>query len=245
MQNNEQSSSGAFRKFFQEKGYYIVLFLCILAVGISGYIFIKSAVSEKNSLSDETLSVATTTTVPQSGQTAAPSASARDTEDASAGAEAVLPESSVPASTPVGDDGVREAAASVRVAPVSGTELLGYSMDKLSYNPTTRDWRTHDGVDLSAVSGTPVKAACAGTVSAVYDDEFLGTTVVISHADGHATHYANLAAAPTVSTGDSVEAGDVIGAVGDTALLETGEESHLHFAVYLYGDPVDPAEYLS
>ena len=245
MQNNEQSSSGAFRKFFQEKGYYIVLFLCILAVGISGYIFIKSAVSEKNSLSDETLSVATTTTVPQSGQTAAPSASARDTEDASAGAEAVLPESSVPASTPVGDDDVREAAASVRVAPVSGTELLGYSMDKLSYNPTTRDWRTHDGVDLSAVSGTPVKAACAGTVSAVYDDEFLGTTVVISHADGHATHYANLAAAPTVSTGDSVEAGDVIGAVGDTALLETGEESHLHFAVYLYGDPVDPAEYLS
>ena len=244
MQNNEQSSSGAFRKFFQEKGYYIVLFLCILAVGISGYIFIKSAVSEKNSLSDETLSVATTTTIPQSGQTA-PSAAARDTQEAPAGAEAELPESSVPASTPVGDDGVREAAASVRVAPVSGTELLGYSMDKLSYNPTTRDWRTHEGVDLSAVSGTPVKAACAGTVSAVYDDEFLGTTVVISHADGHATHYANLAATPTVSTGDSVEAGDVIGAVGDTALLETGEESHLHFAVYLYGDPVDPAEYLS
>ena len=52
MQNNERSNSGAFRKFFQEKGYYIVLFLCILAVGISGYIFIKSAVSEKNSLND-------------------------------------------------------------------------------------------------------------------------------------------------------------------------------------------------
>ena len=74
MQNNERSNSGAFRKFFQEKGYYIVLFLCILAVGISGYIFIKSAVSEKNSLSDETLSVATTTTIPQSGQTASPPA---------------------------------------------------------------------------------------------------------------------------------------------------------------------------
>ena len=247
MQNNEQSSSGAFRKFFQEKGYYIVLFLCILAVGISGYIFIKSAVSEKNSLSDETLSVATTTTVPQPGQTASPSAPAAGTQDAaaSAGTEAELPESSVPASTPVTDDEVRETASSIRVAPISGTEVLGYSMDKLSYNPTTRDWRTHDGVDLSAVSGTPVKAACAGTVSAVYDDEFLGTTVVISHSDGHATHYANLAASPTVRTGDSVSAGDVIGAVGDTALLETGEEPHLHFAVYLNGTPVDPAEYLS
>ena len=42
MQNNERSNSGAFRKFFQEKGYYIVLFLCIAAVGISGYIFVRS-----------------------------------------------------------------------------------------------------------------------------------------------------------------------------------------------------------
>ena len=57
MQNNERSNSGAFRKFFQEKGYYIVLFLCIAAVGISGYIFVRSAISEKNSLNDETLSV--------------------------------------------------------------------------------------------------------------------------------------------------------------------------------------------
>ena len=73
MQNNERSNSGAFRKFFQEKGYYIVLFLCILAVGISGYIFIRSALSEKDSLNDETLSVATTTTVPQTAETGKPS----------------------------------------------------------------------------------------------------------------------------------------------------------------------------
>ena len=152
---------------------------------------------------------------------------------------------STPFPRPATDDAVRQAASAIRIAPVSGTPLLGYSVDKLSYNPTTRDWRTHDGVDLSAVSGTRVKAACAGTVSAVYDDEFLGTTVVISHADGHTTHYANLAAAPVVRAGDCVAAGDVIGAVGDTALLETGEEPHLHFAVYLNGTPVDPAEYLS
>ena len=141
MQNNERSNSGAFRKFFQEKGYYIVLFLCILAVGISGYIFIKSAVSEKNSLSEETLSVATTTTIPQSGQTASPPASAAERQDAPASAEAPAEtqEHSVPASTPATDDAVRQAASAIRVAPVSGTPLLGYSVDKLSYNPTTRD----------------------------------------------------------------------------------------------------------
>ena len=56
MQNNEHSESNRFRKFFQEKGYYIVLLLCILAVGISGYIFVSGAVSEKKALNEQTLS---------------------------------------------------------------------------------------------------------------------------------------------------------------------------------------------
>ena len=150
-----------------------------------------------------------------------------------------------PASKPDPDETVRAAASSVRVWPVSGTTLLEYSVDALAYNPTTRDWRTHEGVDLGAVSGEPVKASCAGTVAAVYEDEALGMTVVISHADGYATHYSNLAELPTVSVGDSVSAGDVIGAVGETALLESGEEPHLHFAVYSGSTPVDPTEYLS
>ena len=55
---HENKGSGSFRSFVKEKGYYIVLFLCILAVGISGYIFVRSAISEKNSLNDETLSAA-------------------------------------------------------------------------------------------------------------------------------------------------------------------------------------------
>lgn len=244
MQNHERSDSGAFRKFLQEKGYYIVLFLCILAVGISGYVFIRSAISEKESLRDETLSIATTTTVPSSTKTQRPSASASaDTSAASSGADRA--EASVPVSTPIGDEAVRAAAEAVRTAPVSGTELLAYSVEQLVYNPTTRDWRTHEGVDLSSALGAEVRAACAGTVSAVYEDELLGTTVVIAHDDGYATHYANLGAEPSVTVGQSVSAGQTIGTVGDTALLEAGEEPHLHFAVYLSGEPVDPTEYLS
>ena len=65
MQNNEHSESNRFRKFFQEKGYYIVLLLCILAVGISGYIFVSGAVSEKKSLNEQTLSVATSAEIPE------------------------------------------------------------------------------------------------------------------------------------------------------------------------------------
>lgn len=239
MQNNERS--GAFRKFLQEKGYYIVLILCILAIGISGYVFIRGAVSENESLNEETLSIATTTTVPPGTQESArPSASGASGASVSAGEDTVQT-----AAPPQTDDAVREAASTIRVAPVSGTELARYSVDQLAYNPTTRDWRTHEGVDLAAAEGAPVQAACAGTVSAVYEDELLGTTVVITHDDGYTTQYSNLAAAPEAEAGQRVSAGDVIGAVGRTALLETGEEAHLHFAVYHSGEPVDPAEYLS
>lgn len=105
------------------------------------------------------------------------------------------------------DDTVREAAASVRVWPVSGEAQAAYSVDALQYNATTQDWRTHAGVDLTAAVGTPVRAAGSGVVTAVYDDEYLGTTVIVNHPDGHVSQYSNLAVMPSVSAGDSVEAG--------------------------------------
>ncbi|MBQ1265020.1 MAG: M23 family metallopeptidase [Oscillospiraceae bacterium] len=225
--NQEKSNSGMFRKFFQDKGYYIVLSLCIIAVGISGYLFVSGAIMEKNSLNEETLSVATPNIMPQ-----------QEKQAAEAAEETAAPTVSV------GDEAVREQAQSVRIWPVSGQAVADYSMDALSYNTTTRDWRTHDGMDLAAVSGEPVYAAGSGTVSAVYDDEYFGTTVSVLHADGCTTHYANLAAMPTVQVGDKVEAGDVLGSVGNTALLEVGMEPHLHFAVSRDGVSVDPMDFL-
>ena len=47
-----------------------------------------------------------------------------------------------------------------------------------------------------------------------------------------------------VAVGDTVRAGDTIGTVGQTALLETGEEPHLHFEVYHDGEPTNPAGFL-
>ena len=47
MQNNENRKNGPVRTFLREKGYYIVLFLCLAAVGISGYVFVSGAIAEK------------------------------------------------------------------------------------------------------------------------------------------------------------------------------------------------------
>ena len=66
-------------------------------------------------------------------------------------------------------------------APVAGQTVAEFAADCLGYNETTRDWRTHAGVDIAADEGAQVCAAAAGTVYSVYDDEELGMTVVITH----------------------------------------------------------------
>ena len=99
-------------------------------------------------------------------------------------------------------------------------------------------------MDIAAALGSTVKAASAGTVRAVYEDDLMGTVVVISHKDGVESLYANLAATPAVEAGDEVTTGAVLGMVGDTAIAEVGKPSHLHFEMYQDGSAVDPMEYL-
>lgn len=233
MQNNDNHPTWKrVQCFIREKGYYIVLFLCICAVGISGYLFVSNAVSEKDTLNDVTLSVATRADDPAAAPQSKPSA-----------AQTPAPQPTAPAAA-MTDEAVRAEAKKLRIWPVGGAQQTPYSVDALRYNATTQDWRTHAGVDLSAAVGTPVKAAGSGVVTAVYDDEYLGTSVVIEHPDGHVSQYSNLAVMPSVCAGDTVEAGTIIGAVGQSALLELADEPHLHFAVFSDGQSVDPADFI-
>ena len=58
MQTNENHPNRKrIRNFFREKGYYIVLALCVCAVGVSGWLFVSNAVAEKKALRQETLSI--------------------------------------------------------------------------------------------------------------------------------------------------------------------------------------------
>ena len=216
MQNN--SKPKGFRSFVKEKGYYIVLLLCAAAVGVSGY-FLLSSRSEASP--EETPVIATI----------APTVAASERPSA------VRQEPTAPSTT--------APSPSVVQRPVAGEELTAFAVDHLAYNETTRDWRTHEGVDLSAAPGEVVVAAADGTVHAVYEDERLGMTVVLTHGDGYTTHYSNPAGEVAVSVGDTVTAGTTLGTVGATANIETGIAPHLHFAVYRSNTPVDPAEFWS
>lgn len=227
MQNNE--SNNKFARFWKGKGYYMLLALCLVVVGVSGYLFVTGAVKEEQAL-EQSLSVPIVTEEPaEEAQEQPAEGKHSQTQAASAEAEVAAPVQEV----------LEE-----RVMPVSGAVIQDYAMDRLTYHATTRDWRVHNGVDLAAPLGQSVKAARSGTVSAVYEDDYLGWTVVLQHADGYSSHYCNLSETLPVSVGDQLQAGQVLGTVGGTALIEVAEEPHLHFEVYYNGEPVDPAGFL-
>lgn len=129
--------------------------------------------------------------------------------------------------------------------PVAGETVYGYAMETLSYNETTRDWRVHNGIDLAAEEGTEVVAAAEGDVYTVYEDDTMGTTVVIRHIGGYTTKYASLAPEVSVKAGDHVNIGQVIGTVSTSAIVESALAPHVHFAVTYQDAPIDPMAFLT
>ena len=217
-------SKKKFRDSLRGKGYYIALILCAVAIGVAGFFYYRNAEDTPQQLQQPTEAVQGT--VQQHLQTAAP------TEKTPADTTPVKPPvtGSKPANTTL---------------PVAGDTLSAYSMDALCYNPTTRDWRVHDGIDIAAEAGTAVCAAADGTVYTVYEDETMGMTVVISHDGGYTTRYASLATEVSVTAGQTVTMGQTIGTVGNTALLESAVGDHVHFSVSCNGEITDPEDFFS
>lgn len=227
------SDNKHFGRGFGGKGYYIALILCAAAIGITSYVYYRNTenveeVSVQESYGEDVLvDVVTTEDVP-----------ALATQP-----QATQPAATTPPSTAATTPTVKKAMKTV--SPVSGEEISGYSMEALSYNQTTRDWRVHNGVDIAAEAGTEVVAAAGGEVYTVYEDDAMGHTVVIRHQDGYITKYSSLSQDVVVQPGDTVTAGQVIGYASDSALLETTLGSHVHFSVTCQDKPMDPAEFLS
>lgn len=131
------------------------------------------------------------------------------------------------------------------VMPVNGEIINPFSNGELVKSQTLNVWKTHDGVDIAADVGTQVKSMNRGEVTEVREDALWGYTVTIDHGDGIVGYYYNLSSAVTVEEGDSVESGQIIGAVGDTAQIEAAEPSHLHFGLKRNGEWIDPINYIN
>ena len=219
-------------------GFYITLAVCLLVVGVSGWMLLSDRGKEPAVVEEDP--------VPE---VSAPAPEVTEEEPEPAVVETIQPQPVKEETAPmpeveVDDTPVVVQAPRLVVSPLNGPVLTACSVDKLVYDVTMDDWRVHDGVDISAKPGTTVLAACSGTVLAVEDDPMMGTTVTIGHDGGYQTTYANLQTQPTVEAGDTVSAGQIIGAVGTTATAESGQSPHLHLSVSKDGDAVDPEEFL-
>ena len=199
------------------KGYYIALVLCAAAIGISGFLYYRNAEKTDAALSGngETLSNV------QNDQ-------------------AVI--ATNPDGTPVQTEQNKPKLKTV--SPLAGQTVAVYAMESLTYNQTTRDWRVHNGIDIAAEAGAEVCAAADGEVYTVYEDDTMGMTVVIRHADGYVTTYASLDQEVAVAPGDPVKAGQKIGCAGTSAILESAIGCHVHFSVTRDDQSVDPAKFL-
>ena len=220
------------RRSFNGKGYYIALILCAAAIGISGYLYYQNTVQQEANLMLQE--------EPQEQQMLA-----------TMGTEALEAIATQPpatqSTTPPSQSATQPTEKKVlkTAAPVDGQTMQSYAMDCLSYNETTRDWRVHNGVDIGAQEGTQVMAAAEGKVIAVYEDDTMGYTVEIRHEGGYTTRYASLAENLSVKEGDTVKLGQVIGCVGDTALVESVIGPHVHFSVTYQDAPMDPGDFLN
>ena len=251
--DKKKSFGEGLEAFFAGKGFYIVLFLCVSVIGVSAWAMLTGRETDvDNGVLDITLEDNGESV--QTGKTDYPVVTEPVSTPApkpQPSAKVEIPSDPVPTPEPVPENPAPApepetptVSADFFIWPLTGEIENGYSMTALVYNRTMRDWRTHDGVDLAAELGAQVKAAGAGIVSEVYEDDMYGTTVIIDHGGGLVSTYSNLAALPTVAAGDAVVTGQVIGSVGDTALCEIGEVTHLHFAMALDGESIDPTDYL-
>ena len=130
--------------------------------------------------------------------------------------------------------------------PAEGYVSKAYDADMPVYSLTMEDYRIHDGLDIACPIDSEVYACADGTIESIYEDPLMGYGMTVSHGGGLRSVYLNLSdkRPDNLYEGASVAAGQVIGYVGDSALIECAEVPHLHFTMLLEDETVDALNYI-
>jgi murein DD-endopeptidase MepM/ murein hydrolase activator NlpD len=107
-------------------------------------------------------------------------------------------------------------------------------------DPFSGEGAYHTGVDISAPTGTPVKAAADGVVSYAQYFGGYGRLVIVTHSSGMQTYYAHLSKFDVIA-GQEIRQSELVGRVGSTGRVTA---PHLHYEVRVGGAPVNPYRFL-
>lgn len=225
------------KKFSGKKSvYYIIMGICVVVIGAASFISYKSV---QNALSNKKLENTPNAVdkvdspVDNVSKTETDNKPAQDADSQTQTDEKTEAVNTRPSDEPVIDT-------KAYVMPVSGEMTTGFSITAPIYSETLKDWRIHDGIDISAALGDNVVAVNDGAVEKINSDDIYGITVVIKHTDGRRSTYCNLEDSVELEEGQLIKQGDIVGKVGNTAVFEISDGPHLHFEMSENGNKIDP-----
>ncbi len=126
--------------------------------------------------------------------------------------------------------------------PVSGSVILGYSMDQTVYFTTLDQYKYNPAMIISGNVNDKVKAAANGKITDISTNEVTGCTVTMDIGDGYTAVYGQLKEVP-YEAGAYLEAGNTIGFVSEPTKYYALEGSNVYFALEKDGAPVNPVEF--
>ncbi len=243
----------------KSRGIYFALAMCLVAIAVAGAATYDSVMEalEPAENSAET-SIIPEEEVPQpmeevAGPTSAPDEktevkeveevkeeSSEEPEESSSAPESS--EASEESSESQAEEETQTAAADYSfescLFPTTSTEVFASFSTEPVYSPIMRDYRTHNGVDITCSSGETVRAITGGVVADTGYDLLLGNFITIEHGNITAT-YAGLGDTLLVNEGETVTGGMAIGSVYSVP-GEDNSTPHLHFEVKQDGKFIDP-----
>jgi murein DD-endopeptidase MepM/ murein hydrolase activator NlpD len=125
--------------------------------------------------------------------------------------------------------------------PLTGSPRITSGFQRARRHPVYGIVRPHTGIDFAAPSGTPVFSPAIGTVEKAFQNSECGKGIIIRHSNGLATGYCHLSNNGILLKGAQVGAGCMIAETGNSG-VSTGP--HLHYIVYLNGQPVPPENFI-
>ncbi len=232
MKNNKK---GGFGSLFSGKGFYAALAVCLLGAVTAAWVTVDRTISSLNEATD----------IPEPEQRVIAEEKYNPEDSLFASEDVAKPKEDVKIEQPEKPESGKGTLnifknKTVFSMPVKGEICGTHSGGELVKYEALNEWRTHDGIDIAAESGTEILACADGKILSVTSDPLWGTVVEIQHDGNIVSVYSGLAPEVPVKAGDEVKSGDVIGTLGETNLAEVNMDSHLHFAMKENGKFIDP-----
>ena len=213
-----KNSQGKVKNFIKKNAIYFVLVLCVVAIGFSIVLALTNK-EEENPIQSNIINAVNENNV-----------SAVDTTPV----EEIVEKDIKPTTKEI-----------TYILPVANSTRIEDYSSTVVFNSTLNRYSSHRAVDFFAPEGTLVVSVADGTVESVETTLLTGTTIVVNHGNGVKSIYNSVLDGDSVTVGQKISQGSVIGEVSVSNRQESKEGAHLHFSMTKNDQVVDPSIYLT